>query len=179
MGFDSILHSLRELSLALLDAYVVVDPEQNVVDFNRSFYSLFPKNVARRLKRLKLAEILTVEVAGRPFDLAGECMEKGKPLRYDEVSGTIEGESMVSLIAAGVPITDENEQLCGAFLTFRNVTDEAHVQGKYKTMLEQEARAREILQQRVLDAEAELIRVKDQLGSVEQELLAHKKGLLI
>jgi PAS domain-containing protein len=176
---EAVLDSLKQITPAVLDAYVLVDGEQRIVDFNRVFYSLFPRNVARQLKRLKLGEVITLRRGDQPIDLCAECMQKQAPLRYDEITGNVQDGDNIDLIAACVPVVSPTQLVEGAFVCLRNVTDEAQVQQKYKTMLEEEARARELLQQRIVDTEAELVTIKDTLNGVEKELLDFKKGLLI
>lgn len=176
---DRVLESLKELSPGFLDAYVVVDGDQAIIDFNRVFYSLFPRSVARRLKRITLKDAIQLELAGHPLELAEDCMKNGSSLRYDEVIGYPEGGERINLIAAATPLRGPDGEVSGAFISLRNVTDEAQVQQKYRSMLDDEARERETLQKRILRAEAELVEVKDQLNGVEKELRDYKKGLLV
>lgn len=173
------IESLKHASGALLDAYVVVDAERRITEFNRLFFALFPRSVARALKRHTLDDVLTLQLEGNSIDLLTRCLNDKASLRYDEVTGIIKDGETLSLIVSAAPISDEADNLVGAFLCLRNVTDEAQVQSKYKTMLEQEARERQLLEQRVQDAEAQLVTIKDQLNSVEDELRDHKKGLLL
>ena len=171
--------ALKQFSGAILDAYVVIDSSQRIVDFNGLFFGLFPRSVARGLRQSLLAEVLTLELEGNPIDLAEKCLNASSTVRYDEVVGRIKDAEPVSLIVAATPLVDQMQEVIGAVMGLRNVTDEAQVQLKYKTMLEHEAREREILQQRIHDAEAELVTVKDQLNGVEVELRNFKKGLLL
>lgn len=170
---------LKALSGALLDAYVVVDPTQQILDFNRVFYSLFPRSVARKLKAERLDSVLKLELAGEPLDLVSKCLETSSTLRYDEIRGHITDSEPISLIAAASPLLAEGDVVEGAFLCLRNVTDEAQVQSKYRTMLDHEARQRELLEQRIRDTEAELVTIKDELNRVEEALRNYEKGLLI
>jgi PAS domain-containing protein len=174
-----LLEALKQLTGALLDAYAVVDTDLHIVDFNPSFYSLFPRHVARQLKRKSLDEVLSLELGGQPLDIAQDCMAKATQLRYDEVVGHVADGDPLDFIVAATPLLSRTQETEGAFVTLRNVTDEAQVQTKYKTMLDEEARERELLQRRIHDAETQLVEVKDQLAVVEQELLDFKKGLLI
>lgn len=176
---ESVLESVKQLSSSVLDAYALLDTQQNIVHFNQVFHSLFPRHVARKLKRAVLGDVLTLELNGEPFDLAGECMTSGNALRYDEIVGRLQDGRMLALIASAAPIFSRERVLAGVFVSLRNVTDEAQVQLKYKTMLEHEARQRELLTQEVRDAEAELVRMKDRLNAVESELRDYKKGLLL
>lgn len=178
---ETLLDSVKQLSGALMDAYAIVDADANIVDFNRAFYSLFPRSIARQLKKRRFDEVLALELAGKPLDLAQECMGREMSLRYDEVVGRIDDAETtpLDLIVSAVPLVSPTQELNGAFISLRNVTDEAQVQLKYKTMLEEEAREREALQRRIKDVDAELVEVKDLLARTEEELLVFKKGLLI
>ena len=173
------IDALKQFSGAILDAYVVLDSSQRIVDFNGLFFGLFPRSVARGLKQTPLGEVLTLELEGSPIDLAQKCVSESSTLRYDEVVGQIKDAEPISLIVAASPLVDQMQEVIGTVMGLRNVTDEAQVQLKYKTMLEHEAREREILQQRIQDAEAELVTVKDQLNGIEAELRNYKKGLLL
>ncbi len=176
---DTFVARLKALSGAFLDAYVVVDSAQQIIDFNRVFYSLFPRSVARKLKAERLDAVLKLELAGEPLDLASKCLETRGALRYDEIRGHIADSEPISLIAAASPLVAADESIDGVFLCLRNVTDEAQVQSKYRTMLDHEARQRELLEQRIRDTEAELVTIKDELNRVEEALRNYEKGLLI
>jgi PAS domain-containing protein len=174
-----VLELLDELSGGLLDAYCVVDTDQRIVSFNRPFFALFPRSVARRLKTLTLTEALRTTFANRPIDLAAECMESGTARRYDELVGHVGEAHERSLLGAAAPLRDRDGAIAGAFVCLRDVTDEAEVQSKYKTMLDQEAVERERLTRQVRESEAELVQLKDRLASVEGTLIQLKRGLLV
>jgi PAS domain-containing protein len=177
---EGVLQSLKHLSGALLDAWVVVDRQQQVLDFNPLFRGLFPRGVARQLKRSRFPEVLRLELGGQPLDVVAECIQRETPLRYDEVLGRVaEDDVALALIVSAAPLVAPTGTVEGTFLTLRNVTDEAQVQVKYKSVLEAEARERELLQRRIVNTEAALVDVKDQLATVERELLDYKKGLLV
>jgi len=173
------MKALEQFSGALLDAWVVVDGRMKILQFNRVFYSLFPKNVARKLDGAKLGAALTFETQGAALDLAGDCMSRRSALRYDEIVGRVPGAPALHLIAAAAPLDAADGSVGGAILCLRDVTDEAQVQSKYKTMLDQEARQRELLEQQVRDTRGEMVQLSDRLSSVEAELLDYKKGLLV
>lgn len=176
---EQLIDSLKQFSGAILDAFVVLDASEQILDFNGLFFGLFPRSVARGLKQTHFGDVLALELEGKSIDLVRRCMSEKATLRYDEVVGRIKDGEPVSLLAAAAPLLDRMQEVVGAFVCLRNVTDEAQVQLKYKTMLEHEARERELLQQRIHDAEAELVTVKDQLNGVEAELRNYKKGLLL
>jgi hypothetical protein len=177
---EGIVQSLKHLSGALMDAWAVVDRDQQLLDFNSAFRGLFPRAVARQLKRSRFADVLALELGGQPLDVVAECMAREAPLRYDEVIGRVaEDDDTLALIVSAAPLIAPTQQVEGAFLTLRNVTDEAQVQVKYKSVLEEEARERELLQRRITSTEAALVDVKDQLATIERELLDYKKGLLV
>jgi hypothetical protein len=175
---ESVLDTVAQLSNAILDAYVVVGLDQTIIDFNPVFYSLFPRNVARQLKKKTFREVVELELHGEPLDLAAQCMQKEKPLRFDEIVGRIQGGDSLNLIASCAPLINKRT-LVGTAICLRDVTDEAQVQVKYKSLLDDEVREREVLKKRIEHAERELIDVKDLLSGVENELREYKKGLLV
>ncbi|MCA9562770.1 MAG: PAS domain-containing protein [Myxococcales bacterium] len=169
----------KQLSGGLLDAFVLLGSDRKVLEFNRPFFALFPRSVARHLKKSSLDEVMTFLNAGEQLDLVGECQSRNAPVRYDEIVGQVKEGDEVHLIASAAPLQVEGEAEGFVFVSLRNVTDEAQVQTKYKTMLAEEARQRELLQQEIRQAQSELVRVKDALNEVEDELRAYQKGLLL
>src|SRR5262245_33902065 len=58
----SFIASFKQMSDALIDSCVVVYTERNIVDFNRAFFGMLPRNVARGLKGKKCYEVLELNI---------------------------------------------------------------------------------------------------------------------
>jgi PAS domain S-box-containing protein len=168
-----VLDSFKQLSDVVIDAYVIVDQNGVILDYNRAFFALFPRQVARKLKEMRITEAMLVD-----RDVAHESMELGRHVRLDEITVRINGaEQEFRMILSGVPVRAPDGSPVGALVILRNVTDEAMIQVKYQEMLETEARERERLNEQIRDRTSALIDTNDLLLSLQRELMDFKKGL--
>ena len=173
------LQEFKRVAPAIVDSYFVVDHERRIVDFNRAFYAMLPRHVARGLKGKHCFEVLELNICANEC-IAQQCWADNRHVRLDEISGNIAGESQkLRFILSAVPITDESGQHVGALEIQRNVTDEAEVQVKYQEMLETEARERERLATQIRARTKELLETNQLLLKTQKELLAYKKGLVV
>lgn len=177
------VEALRALQGALLDAWVVVRAEapRSVVAYNRPFFAMLPRRVARRLEERPLTEVMHFELAHQPLDLAEACLEQGRAVRYDEVHGHAQGEGgdQFNLIAAAAPLIGGQGLPVGVLVVLRDVTDEAQVQTKYQQMLSDEAERRAGLEEALRRRTQELLAANDSLNAMQRELMDYKKGLLL
>jgi PAS domain-containing protein len=177
---DQFLNEFKRTSNAIVDSYFVVDAERNIVDFNRAFFAMLPRQVARGLKGKKCYDVLELNICKNNC-IAKQCWETNRHVRLDEITGTIIGDAeaqQMRFILSAVPITDESGAAIGAVEIQRNVTDEAVVQVKYQEMLETEARERERLATQIRTRTKELLETNQRLLKTQKELLAYKKGLI-
>ena len=177
---QAFLDQFKRVSSAIVDSYFVVDRERRIVDFNRVFYAMLPRQVARGLKGKKCYEVIDLNICKNEC-IAMQCWNENRHVRLDEISGTILGDAeaqQLRFILSAVPITDGNGQHVGALEIQRNVTDEAVVQVKYQEMLETEARERERLANQIRARTKELLETNQLLLKTQKELLAYKKGLV-
>ena len=173
------LNEFKRVASAIVDSYFVVDTERRIVDFNRAFFTLLPRQVARNLKGKHCYEVLELNIC-KSECIAQQCWAGNRHVRLDEISGSIAGEPQkLRFILSAVPITDEHGNPVGALEIQRNVTDEAVVQVKYQEMLETEARERERLANQVRARTKELLETNQLLLNTQKELLAYKKGLAV
>src|SRR6266567_2672203 len=161
----------------------VVDSERNIVDFNRTFFGMLPRAVARGLKGKKCYEVLELNIC-KDQCIAHQCWRDKRQVRLDEIKGAIPGgdqgrNSEMRFILSAIPIYDHAGNPIGALEVQRNVTDEATVQVKYQEMLESEARERERLAQQIRARTKELLETNQSLLKVQKELLGYKKGLML
>ena len=173
------LAEFKRVSSAIVDSYFVVDTERRIVDFNRAFFALLPRQVARGLKGKRCYEVIELNIC-KAECIAQQCWADNRHVRLDEISGSIIGEAQkLRFILSAVPITDDAGNHVGALEIQRNVTDEAVVQVKYQEMLETEARERERLANQVRMRTKELLETNQLLLKTQKELLAYKKGLTV
>ncbi|CAN5912096.1 hypothetical protein BH11MYX2_BH11MYX2_01100 [soil metagenome] len=173
------LAEFKRVASAIVDSYFVIDHERRIVDFNRAFFALLPRQVARGLKGKHCFEILELNICHSEC-IAQQCWSDNRHVRLDEISGQIVGEAQkLRFILSAVPITDEQGNHVGALEIQRNVNDEAVVPVKYQEMLEKEARERERLANQVRARTKELLETNQLLLKTQKELLAYKKGLTV
>ncbi len=174
------LEHFKQIAPAMVDSYFVVDKDRNIVDFNRAFYALLPRAVARSLKGKKCYEVLNFNIC-KEGCIAEQCWRENGPRRLNEITGNViggGGEELRFILSAG-PLTDEQGTPVGALEVQRNVPDEAEVQLKYKGMLEAEARERERLAAQIRSRTRELLEANKLLLKTQKKLLAYKKGLIV
>jgi PAS domain-containing protein len=180
-ALDQFLSEFKRVASVIVDSYFVVDVERRIVDFNRAFFAMLPRQVARGLKGRHCYEVIELNICASEC-IAQQCWTDNRHVRLDEISGTIKGDpsaNTLRFILSAVPITDQNGAPVGAVEIQRNVTDEAVVQVKYQEMLENEARERERLANQVRARTKELLETNQLLLKAQKELLAYKKGLAI
>jgi PAS domain-containing protein len=178
-ALQQFLAEFKRVASAIVDSYFVVDAERRIVDFNRAFFAMLPRQVARGLKGKRCYEVIELNIC-KTECIAQQCWSGNRHVRLDEISGSVVGESdKLRFILSAVPITDERGNHVGALEIQRNVTDEAVVQVKYQEMLETEARERERLANQVRMRTKELLETNQLLLKTQKELLAYKKGLTV
>jgi PAS domain-containing protein len=178
-ALQQFLNEFKRTANAIVDSYFVVDTERRIVDFNRAFFALLPRQVARGLKGKRCFEVVEYNIC-KDACIAHQCWADNRHVRLDEISGNVVGEAQkLRFILSAVPITDEQGNHVGALEIQRNVTDEAVVQVKYQEMLETEARERERLANQVRMRTKELLETNQLLLKTQKELLAYKKGLTV
>ena len=180
-ALQQFLTEFKRVANAIVDSYFIVDTDRRIVDFNRAFFALLPRQVARGLKGKRCYEVIDLNIC-KTECIAKQCWSDNRHVRLDEISGSIIGEAQAQklrFILSAVPITDERGNHVGALEIQRNVTDEAVVQVKYQEMLETEARERERLANQVRARTKELLETNQLLLKTQKELLAYKKGLTV
>lgn len=175
------LGEFKRVANAIVDSYFVVDSERRIVDFNRAFFAMLPRQVARGLKGKRCFEVLELNIC-KSECIAQQCWADNRHVRLDEISGKVQGDpdaKDLRFILSAVPITDEAGTPVGALEIQRNVTDEAVVQVKYQEMLETEARERERLANQIRVRTKELLETNQLLLKTQKDLLTYKKGLAV
>lgn len=178
-ALERFIGQFKHLSDALIDSWFIVDAERNVVEFNRAFFSLLPRQVARGLKTKKCYEVLELDIC-KDRCIAEQCWREKRQVRLDEINGRpVQTEQPMRFVLSSIPILDDAGNVVGALEIQRNVTDEAVVQTKYQEILDHEARERERLQSQIRSRTKELLETNQTLIRVQKELLNYKRGLSV
>ena len=176
-AIDRFLAQFKPHADVIIDSWFVCDAERNIIDFNRAFFAMLPRNVARGLKGKKCYEVLQLNIC-KDRCIAQQCWQDKKQVRLDEIDGHFAGtEKNQRFILSAVPILDEDGTAVGALEMQRDVTDQADVQVKYQEMLDNEARERERLASQIRTRTKELLDANQALLRAQRELRAIKKGL--
>ena len=178
-ALERFLAQFKTVQDGFIDSWFIVDNERNIVEFNRAFFSLLPRGVARGLKGKKCYDVLELDIC-KERCIAQQCWKDARQVRLDEINGKpAQTEDPMRFVLSAIPILDEQGNPVGALEIQRNVTDEAVVQTKYQDMLDREARERERLANQIRTRTKELLDTNQTLLRVQKELLGYKKGLSV
>lgn len=165
--------AFKQISDVVIDAYFITDAEGRILDYNRAFFALFSRQVARKLKTMNVSEAIPMK-----RDVARECMETGRHVRLDEIPIRTKGsDEELRMILSAIPLKQSDDAVMGALVILRNVTDEAIIQVKYQEMLETEARERERLVEQIKSRTSALVEANELLLDLQRELVEYKKGI--
>src|SRR5262245_12820178 len=174
-ALERFLGQFKGVSDVFIDSWFIVDQERNIVEFNRAFFSLLPRQVGRGLKGKKCYEVLELDIC-KECCIAHQCWRDKRQVRLDEINGKpSQTEQPMRFVLSAIPILDDAGNTVGALEIQRNVTDEAVVQTKYQEMLDNEARERERLAGQIRNRTRDLLETNQTLLRVQRELLAYKK----
>ncbi len=158
----------------MMDPAVLVDRHRNILRFNPA-YQVF---AGRRLRSLQLAAargLTCCDVAGLEVCdhrcVAMEALELGVAVRLDEIAARPIHGGDRTLIVTAIPLDDEL-----VVETYRDVTADARIQRRYRTLLSAEKRAKETLEQEVAERTAELSDANDELRRA-QTMLVHQEKM--
>ena len=175
---EKVLSVINEVGSASLDAMCVINTDGRFLAFNRVFHSMLPRALVRRLKSRPVSDVITMYRSGTPFDLLSDCFKRGTALRYDEIQARIGDEEDLKIVnVSAMPLRNQGKTVEAALLILRDVTDEGKVQQKYQHMLKEEALERAQLQETIEDKDEELLTLRDELNSMQTELMEYRKGL--
>jgi hypothetical protein len=178
-----LLSLLERVGQVFVDPWLVVDKNGQVVEMNRHYHALFPRNVARKLRGSACCQHLKLGTCEQEC-LARRCLrdQAHGAVRYDEIPARFEndGEQPARrFIVSAVPLTaSDDAEPEGVLILLRDVSDQADVQRKYQDVLASEAREKEKLRAELSRKTKELMDANQSLNRMQQELMAFKKGLL-
>src|SRR5512144_2389005 len=99
---------------SIIDSYFIVDNDRNIVEFNRAFFSLLPRQVARGLKGKKCYDVLELEIC-KERCIGEQCWKEKKQLRLDEINGKpAQTEQPMRFVLSALPILDDDGTIVGA-----------------------------------------------------------------
>ncbi len=158
----------------MMDPAVLVDRHRSILRFNPA-YQIF---AGRRLRALQLAAargLTCCDVAGLEVCdhrcVAAEALELGVAVRLDEIRARpIQGDDR-TLIVTAIPLDGEL-----VVETYRDVTADARIQRRYRTLLAAETRAKETLEVQVQQRTAQLREANDELRRA-QTILVHQEKM--
>lgn len=163
----TVAEALEVLGPALTDPWFLVDEHDAIVDFNAAFRTLFPRQLARGLKGKGCRDALTLPPCGTDRCLRTLCEQDGA-LRLDEVDAELAGAAhRVILTALPVPLPEGKR---GTLILLRDVTDEARVQDRYKSLVERSESERATLEAELERRTRELLATNEALNAAERTL---------
>lgn len=166
------MEALKKLSEVFLDPYVVVDQDGMILDYNRLFYSLFPRKVARGLKKTSLGQVLSLDQ-----DAVAECIRTSRHVRFSEVVGKVTGsDETMRLSLSAAPLMDQ-DRITAVLLLLRDETKEAEMQARIQKLQRSDQTERQILAQQLKDRTQKLIEANMKVFELRQQILDHKKDL--
>ena len=89
-ALQQFLTEFKRVANAIVDSYFIVDSERRIVDFNRAFFALLPRQVARGLKGKRCYEVIELNIC-KTECIAQQCWADNRHVRLDEISGSIVG----------------------------------------------------------------------------------------
>ncbi|MBW2733391.1 MAG: PAS domain-containing protein [Deltaproteobacteria bacterium] len=174
------LARIAAIENVIIDPFFVADSQRQIIHFNRPFYSMLPRGVARGLKGKKVSEVIEFDIGGEVSCIVEHSWKHGGHLRLDEIPGRIHrtGKTLTFILSA-LPFFDEEGKPTAALVIQRNVTDEAQVQVKYQEMLDSARSEREQLAETIRARTRDLLETSQRLISCQRELIQFKRGRIV
>lgn len=150
------LEVARSIVNGLPDAAILLDRTQTMVAYNALFAGI-----------TGLRGSDGVGIAIEPFNLLGidpeadqarakECLEKRTVIRLAEVETKTETGATFTMQVTFLPVLDKPERAAFVIVVFRDVTDDAALQSRYREMVAEEKRISEQLRERIEQMKREL-----------------------
>src|SRR5215207_6155994 len=99
-ALNQFIGQFKQVNEALIDAWFVVDNDRNIVDFNRAFFGMLPRNLARGLKGKKCYEVIELNIC-KDACIAHQCWRDKRQVRLDEITGHVSASANVPGERAG------------------------------------------------------------------------------
>lgn len=131
-NLDKLVISFDQFAKAALDAYVIVNPDGQVMRANQLFSHLTGVKIKKAIRAASLDDIITFNLNGVPLPIS-KITDFDQPQRMDEVRATTHTTDNINLIMAVYPLDDDQTgQSLGTLILLRDVTAETDLQSKYK-----------------------------------------------
>jgi signal transduction histidine kinase len=169
---NSLPEAVRRIVDNSVDAAVVLDEDRRLVYHNTAYLVLSgrrPRELAKAVAEgRRCFDMFKMEICDQNC-LAAKA-RSGRPVRVDEIQALRGDNEQVTLIVTATP-------LGGGLLleSYRDVTAEVRVQRSYKRLLDEERRAKELLEQRVLERTEELRQANAELKRAQAHLVQSEK----
>jgi PAS domain-containing protein len=150
------LDALTRIGAIFMDGYLVIDRDRKISAANPVFAQMLGIRPGERRKLLgaRCCEHLKLETCQKDC-IALDCMKKNTPLRLQEIHGhTAEGAEFILDIGV-VPLIQKDE-VGGALITYRDVTDERKLKTRYMDEAAEHKEERTRLLRIIEDREVEL-----------------------
>jgi signal transduction histidine kinase len=151
-----------------VDAAVILDRERRILYYNRAYEAscaLRPRELATQVKQgARCFEVFPLEICENAC-LGCNARQAGRPLRVDEIKAKRGDGEKLTFIVTAVPLADQY-----VVETYRDVTADVRIQRRLKVLLDRERHAKEILEEKVVEATRELRQAQAQL--VHQEKMS-------
>lgn len=170
---SQVLEAVRKLGVAVLDAWVVVDAEDKILEHNALFRELFPRSVGRGLVGRSCRDTLQLSCCAGARCVRALCEEAGS-VRLDEQEAEISGEKLRFIVGASKVELEAGRT--GTLIVLRNVTEEARVQAGYQQLEDSTRRQCEELEERLDERTRDLLMANDLINRLERELARYKRG---
>jgi len=165
---DDVLEPAKKLLEGSVDAAVILDRDRRILYYNRAYEVSCGLRGRKLMKRVKEGahcyDIFPLEICETAC-IGCRARDAGRSLRVDEINAVRgDGEEMTFIVNA-VPLGDDY-----IIETYRDVTGLVRIQRRLKVLLQRERRAKENLEEMVVERTRELRQAQAQL--VHQEKMS-------
>jgi hypothetical protein len=173
---SDVIDRIKDIGGVFIDPWVAIGPDRKIVAFNSHYRALFSRTEARQLTGSPCCKALGLGVCENGAACLAQRVLADGPARFDEIDAQLTDEPTPrTAIVSAAPVEANGERV--ALLLIRDVSAQAGVQQKYRTMLETETRARDQLTQELGRRTRELKDANMALNRLQQELVRFRKGL--
>jgi len=168
LKFDKILKNKSMLDV-FNDAVVVLSNDKNIVYYNYQYLDLTGLTPRQLGHNKNCFECFHLDIC-RDKCIFDQCKKIKRPVQLREVDAKSRNGQRLSLWVSAFPLFGQHDTFEGALIILRNMTVEAGVQSKYKTLYEREKEAKVHLEEVVKERTKELKDANIQLKFINKKL---------